>query len=231
MSNPTESPVLVEIADGIALIRFNRPERLNAWTPQLEDEYFDALEQMAADVDVKVIVVSGSGRGFCAGADMTGLESTADGPGRVESGRPKTFPLSIPKPMIAAINGPCAGIGFVQAVMCDVRFADEGAKMTASFSKLGLIAEHGISWLLAKHVGIGHALDILMSSRVILAPEAASMGLVQRVCPDGTVVEQAMEYARMLATSVSPAAMATIKSQVYSHYLLSIGEALALSDG
>ncbi len=224
-------PVLIGSQDAVGIITLNRPDRLNAWTGQMERHYFDALTTLAADSGVKAIVVTGAGRGFCAGADMSDLDDHAtSGPKDVAGERPQTFPLTIGKPIIAAINGPCAGIGLVQALMCDLRFAVEGAKLTTSFAKLGLIAEHGTSWLLAKHVGIGNALDLLLSARVVRSEEALRMGLVNRVCPDGTVVEEAIAYGQMLATTVSPAAMSIIKAQVYEHYNVALASALEKSN-
>src|SRR2546430_756128 len=116
------------VRDGVAILTLNRPERLNAWTAQMKREYFDLLEDCAADADVRVIVLTGAGRGFCAGADMGELQALSDGGGleerrAQEDPRPQTFPLGIPKPLIAAINRPCAGLGLVQALMCDLRFA------------------------------------------------------------------------------------------------------------
>ena len=214
-------PVVLSSRDGaVAVLTLNRPDRMNGWTGELEARYFDLLAELGADDDVRAIVVTGAGRAFCAGADMAALEQISGGtlaPAVAREGRPKTFPLSIPKPVIAAVNGACAGIGLVEAMMCDVRIAAADAKITTAFAKVGLIAEHGISWLLPRHVGIGNALDLLMSSRVITADEALRMGLIQQVCPPGAALETAVAYAREIAGRVSPAAMATMKAQVYRH--------------
>ena len=137
------------VQDGVALLTLNRPDRLNAWTAEMERVYFTMLEECAQAEEVRVIVVTGAGRGFCAGADMQDLQALGDGslevPAEVHERRPQTFPHSIPKPIIAAINGACAGIGLVQALMCDMRFAADGAKLTTAFARRGLVAEHGIS--------------------------------------------------------------------------------------
>jgi enoyl-CoA hydratase/carnithine racemase len=225
-------PVLLERRGRTVLLTLNRPERMNGWTAQLEELYFDHLTDLARDEDVRAIVVTGAGRAFCAGADMADLEQIGSGGLGVPTGpaRRKTFPLSIPKPLVAAINGPCAGLGLVQAMMCDVRIAASSAKLTASFSKVGLVAEHGISWLLPRHVGIGNALDLLMSSRVITAEEALRMGLVQQVHEPGEVVDAALAYADELATRVSPSAMAAIKAQVYRALTLELDAALDDAD-
>src|SRR5437763_15358869 len=147
----------MDVQDGVAVLTLNRPDRLNAWTPELQTRYFDLLDECAARADVRAIVVTGAGRGFCAGADMQGLATLAGGEGSngfddSASGRPDErpvrHPLSIPKPVIAAINGACAGIVLVLAIMRDVRFAAAGAKFTTAFARRGLVDEHGISWLL-----------------------------------------------------------------------------------
>ena len=128
--------------------------------------------------------------------------------------------------MIAAINGPCAGIGLVHAVMCDLRFVAAGAKLTTAFARRGLVAEHGLSWMLPRLVGPAHALDLLLSGRVVLGAEAAELGLVNRAVEDGRALDEALEYARMLATQCSPASMAVMKRQVYADYEHSLAESL-----
>jgi enoyl-CoA hydratase/carnithine racemase len=212
--------LLKESIEGVAVLTLNRPDRLNAWTVAMENAYFDALDDCAADPEIRVIVVTGAGRGFCAGADMQGLQDLGDG--KVDereavARRPQTTPLGIPKPIIAAINGPCAGIGLVQALMCDLRFAAAGAKLTTAFARRGLVAEHGISWLLPRLVGQAHALDLLLSGRVVLGDEAAAMGLVNRAVPGDGVLDETLAYARDLAQNCSPASMAEMKRQVYRH--------------
>ena len=221
--------VLREVTDGVAVLTLNRPERLNAWTHALENRYFDLLHECAADADVRVIVVTGAGRGFCAGADMEDLQAIGGGDGGdidLSARRAQTTPLTIPKPIIAAINGPCAGIGLVQALMCDIRIGAPGAKLTTAFARRGLIAEHGISWLLPRLIGPSKALDLLMSGRVFLSEEAAELGVVNRL---GSL-DDALDYARDLAANCSPASMAVMKRQVWSHLELPLGEALAESD-
>src|SRR5271170_6517566 len=192
--------VQMQVSDGVALLTLNRPDRLNAWTGEMERAYFAMLEQCAHDQHVRVIVVTGAGRGFCAGADMQELQAIGDGtltaaPGAHER-RPQTFPLSIPKPIIAAVNGACAGIGLVQALMCDLRFAAEGAKLTTAFARRGLVAEHGISWLLPRLVGPSRALDLLLSGRVLFGEEALQIGLVNRVFSADSLLDETMVYAR-----------------------------------
>ena len=221
--------VLSEKRDGVLLLTLNRPSRANAWTGELEDRYFDLLAEADADPDVRAIVVTGAGKAFCPGADMDLLQGIGGGGGAsltdVER-RPVTFPLTIRKPIIGAINGAAAVVGLVQALMFDLRFAAGGAKMTFAFSHRGLIAEYGSSWLLPRLVGTSRALDLLLSSRIVLAEEAAEMGLVNRVCDPATLLEETLAYAAELATKASPASLATIKRQIYAHATLGLDEAL-----
>ena len=222
--------VLKTVEEGVALITLNRPERLNAWTAELGRAYFDALEECGASAQVRAIVVTGAGRGFCAGADMQELKALGDGDfeavSAVPDDRPQTFPLSISKPIVAAINGACAGLGLVQALMCDIRFAAAGAKLTTAFSRRGLVAEHGISWMLPRLVGPARALDLLLSGRVVLGEEAAALGLVNRVVEPERLLEQTLAYARELAVASSPASMATMKRQVYADLTRELPDAL-----
>ena len=209
----SDDVVLYEVVDRVAVVTLNRPERLNGWIPEMEYAFFDALGRAAEDPGVGAIVVTGAGRAFCAGGDigyMDGMDGKA--PPRK---RPMTFPTSVPKLIVAAINGACAGLAFVEVLMCDVRFAAAGAKLTTSFARLGLIAEIGSSWLLPRLVGTSRALDLLLSGRVITAEEAHALGVVDRVVPPDDLLPQAIAYARDVATNCSPASVAMIKAQVY----------------
>jgi enoyl-CoA hydratase/carnithine racemase len=222
------------VEDGVAVLTLNRPNRLNAWTAEMERLYFAMLAECAASEQVRVIVVTGAGRGFCAGADMQELQTlgqngAASAP-PAEERQAQTFALSIPKPIIAAINGACAGIGLVQALMCDLRFAAEDAKLTTAFARRGLVAEHGISWVLPRLIGPARALDLLLSGRVVLGREAAALGLVNRALPAETLLEQTIAYARELAVQCSPASMATMKRQVYADLDRDLDDALARAD-
>jgi len=212
--------VLFEVHEDVAVLTFNRPDRLNAWTPQMQTRYFDLLEECSSRSDVRAIVLTGAGRGFCAGADMQGLEQLAggdgEGSGAEHDPRPVTFALSIPKPIIAAINGACAGIGLVHALMCDLRFAASEAKLTTAFVRRGLVAEHGISWMLPRLIGPARALDLLLSGRVVLGREAAELGLVNRAVQADRLLDETLTYARMLASESSPTSMAQVKQQVYA---------------
>lgn len=218
------------VEESVATITLDRPERHNAWTSEMGEQYFDHLERAAADPGVRAIVVTGAGRSFCPGLDMGSLGAVASAGSAQGGSRPQTLPLGIPKPIIAAINGACAGIGLSLALMCDIRFAAAGAKLTTSFARRGLIAEHGTSWLLPRLVGTARALDLLLSARVVLAEEARELGLVNFVVPQDQVLPAALDYARDLARNVSPTSMSVIKRQVLSHVDRPLGEALAESN-
>lgn len=232
MSAGDEQAVLYEVRDRVALITLNRPERLNAWNADLATGYFDSLDRAASDPGVGAIVVTGAGRGFCAGADMDVLQGIGGGGGGggEPDRRDATYALSIPKPVVAAVNGACAGLGLVHAIACDVRFAAEGAKFTTAFSRRGLVAEHGISWTLPRLIGQANALDLLMSGRVILADEAKELGLVSRVYAPEQLLDETLAYAQDMAANASPTSMAVIKHQVYRHPLLPIDQAMAESN-
>ncbi|MBM3717634.1 MAG: enoyl-CoA hydratase [Actinobacteria bacterium] len=213
---------------GVAVITFNRPERLNAWTGRMGNEYFSHIDTAVADPMVRVIVVTGAGKGYCAGADMGTLQAIpsgertqaprADSGGGIVEGRMQDEITRIPKPVISAVNGAAAGLGMVQALMCDMRFAADTAKFTVAFSKRGLIGEYGISWVLPRLVGQANALDLMMSSRVVLADEALAMGMVNRVVPAALLMDEVMAYAADLAMNVSPSSMSVMKRQVYGDY-------------
>jgi enoyl-CoA hydratase/carnithine racemase len=212
----TQDVVLYEVEAGVATVTLNRPDKLNAWTPELGDRYVEALQRAGDDPDVRAIVVTGAGRGFCAGADMGLLDDVSGDPGGALSGRHHPVDtMAIPKPVIAAINGAAVGIGLVYAVCCDIRFAGEAVKLSAPFSRLGLVAEDGLSWLLQRIVGQPTAFELLVSGRTFLAEEALAFGLVSHVYPRENVLEKAVEYARDLAENCSPRSMALIKRQVY----------------
>ena len=213
---------------GVAVITLNRPDRLNAWTAAMGREWRHALAEAEAAVDVRVVVVTGAGRGFCAGADTSALTGIAGAglPGdRVPAGargatgdfdHAFSFALGLSKPLIAAVNGPAAGVGFVLACFADIRFAAAGAKLTTSFGRLGLPAEYGISWLLPRIVGVARAADLLFSSRVVLAEEAHAMGLVNAVVAPEELLDFTLDYAGRMAAEISPASLRAMKAQLYS---------------
>lgn len=226
--------VLADRRGGVLLLTLNRPERLNAWNDEMEMRYFDLLAEADADAQVKAVVVTGAGRGFCSGADMddlsgvdshTDLESVVNG--RV---RPRTFPLTLRKPLIAAINGAAAGIGLVEALFCDLRFATPEVKLTTSFARRGLIAEYGISWLMPRIVGLSAAMDLLLSGRVVRGEEAQRLRLIDRLAEPGDLVTEAVAYAQDLAENCSPWAMATIKAQIQADIDGSFAASTATAD-
>ena len=206
--------VLYEVQDRVALLTLNRPDRLNAWTHPLQRQAFDLLDRAAADPAVTAIVVTGAGRGFCAGADMDMLQGIASGDDDGPDPRPITYPALVPKPVIGAINGACAGIGLAFALCFDVRFAAAGAKFTTAFARRGLIAEHATAWTLPRLVGQGHARDLLLSARVVFAEEAAAMGMVSRVVAPNELLRETLAYAADVAANCSPTSMAIMKEQL-----------------
>jgi enoyl-CoA hydratase/carnithine racemase len=214
---------------GVLVLTFDRPERKNSWNTDIETEYFDHLEAASSDPAVRVVVVTGAGTTFCPGMDMTVLDSASGGgpsyASLIGTRRPQTFALSVPKPVVAAINGACAGIGYVQALMCDVRFAVPTAKLTPAMSRRGLIAEDALSWLLPRLVGLGRAADLLLSGRVITGADAHAYGLVQELAEPDEIVDRAIAYATDLAQNCSPHAMALTKHQLHADLESSLEEA------
>lgn len=200
---------------GAAVLTLSRPDRRNMWTSHMEQEFYDALEQAAADTRVRAIVVTGEGNSFVPGLDPQVLDEVRGGSTYSSSRRPQTFATTIPKPVIGAINGSCAGIGLAQALNFDYRFAVQGAKFSTAFSKRGLPAEDATAWLLTRLSGPAHAFELLASARVFLAEEAESLGIVQRLSEPGEVVADAKAFAHNLAENISPTAMAMIKSQIW----------------
>jgi enoyl-CoA hydratase/carnithine racemase len=235
------SEVKYQVADRVATITLNRPERLNAWTQSMQKQLKEALMRAADDAEVRVIVVTGEGRGFCAGADMGDLTqfaslnnshfveiATNDDKGQ-DFNQPLTYPLQISKPIIAAINGPVAGVGLCFALYCDIRFIASGAKVTTAFSKRGLIAEYGSAWMLSRFIGPMNAADILLSGRIFTAEEAASLGLA-RLVPSEGFREAVHSYASDLANSVSPRSLRIIKQQLRESWFQTLAEACVVAD-
>jgi enoyl-CoA hydratase/carnithine racemase len=219
--------VLVETdADGVRTLTFNRPDRRNGWSAELEDAYYGALTAAALDEAVRAVVVTGAGTTFCPGADMTSLGGLAT-EGAVLPHRPVDVPRTFPKPLIAAVNGACAGVGLVQALFCHVRFAADTARFSTAFARRGLVAEYGIAWTLPRLVGLENALDLLLSARTFDAAEAKELGVVSRVVPRDDVVTAAQEYARDIARHCAPSALAVITEQVRDGAEGEYGDALA----
>ena len=224
--------ITYEVDDPVAVITLNRPDKLNAFTTQTVREFRDAIVRAAGDQSVVGIVVTGAGRGFCAGLDAAELGETAN---RGSSGRPDTggqvpglftWLLEVDKPIIAAVNGVAAGGGFVLAVMSDIRIASRAASFTTIFSRRGLIAEHGTTWIVPRLLGAGRALDLLWTSRRIDAEEAYRMGLVEYVVEPDELLPTARQYVRDLAENVSPASLRDTKRLMYRHLGIGYDEAL-----
>lgn len=243
--------ILTDIENHVLTITLNRPDRLNAWTDQMQQEVQDAIEKAGSDDSVRCIVVTGAGRGFCAGADMSGLQEIEPGGAAADAAVSGTstddldpnaedlaslypgrfgYMYACPKPIIAAINGPCAGIGLIFTLYADLRFADQDAKFTTAFSQRGLIAEHGIAWLLPRLVGEAHALDLLFTARVFKGAEAASLGLVNQALPANQLLPHVMDTAAHLSKSVSPRSLAIMKRQIRESYSQSFARSLEIAD-
>ena len=240
----TTQEILYSVSGRVATITLNRPDKLNAWTRTMEQEVRQAMHHAAADDLVRVIVLTGAGRGFCAGADMSLLQDvmerrvhplpdvpasggTPEWDGvRTDFARQYSYFPAIPKPVIAAVNGPAVGLGLVIAVFCDLRFASEDAKFGTAFARRGLIAEYGLAWLLPKIIGHANAMDILLSARIFGAQEALRMGLVNQVIAAPDFLDNVYDYANTLAGQVSPRSMTVIKRQVYEAMFQTLGQAL-----
>lgn len=236
------------VEDPVAVITLNRPDALNAITGRMQAEMKHALAAAEADESVVGIVLTGAGRGFCAGADVGGLQATASGervqaedlskfaakPGNPDMGSDFqvtfSYLLSIRKPLIAAINGACAGLGFVFACLCDMRFVERQAKFTSAFVNRGLIAEHGSSWILPRLLGPARALDLLWSGRKFTGEEAERLGLADRLCEQGEALQEATNYIKELAATAAPESIKIIKAQVYRHLNMSLGDAMTESN-
>jgi enoyl-CoA hydratase/carnithine racemase len=240
--------IVYEAKDRIATVTLNRPDKLNAWTRQMGREVRQAMDEAARDEAVRVVVLTGAGRGFCAGADMgllSGISSTGalpdegegavtppvdGGSARADFHGPYAYFPTVPKPIVAALNGATAGLGLVVALYCDVRIASDAAVFTTAFSRRGLIAEHGISWMLPRLIGLPNALDLLLSARKVDAGEALRLGLVNRVAPAAELMDTARGYARELADLVSPRSMRVMKRQLWDAQFQSLAEATAVAD-
>jgi enoyl-CoA hydratase/carnithine racemase len=240
---------LYNVADRVATITLNRPDKLNAWTAVMEGEVKAAMRDAERDENVRVIVLTGAGRGFCAGADISLLSTVAtkglDSAQRAQAVQPQGgtvegiradfqkkysyFP-AVTKPVIAAVNGPIVGLGLVIALYCDLRFASDGARFGTAFARRGLIAEYGMAWMLPRLVGHANALDLLFSARMIDAAEALRMGLVNQVFPQDAFHAKVREYAVDLASNVSPRSLRVIKRQVYDAMFLTLAESFEISE-
>jgi enoyl-CoA hydratase/carnithine racemase len=236
--------ITYSVDDPVAVITMNRPDKLNAFTVRMLAEIRHALAAAEKDEQVVGIVLTGAGRGFCAGMDIGSLDNMSSGAGGenedlssldAEVGDPAmgenftvtySYLLSVRKPLLAAINGACAGLGFVFAMLTDMRFVERQAKFATAFSQRGLIAEHGVSWILPRLIGPGRALDILWSSRKFDGEEAERLGIAERLVEPGEALTEACNFLKQLAASASPTSLKIIKAQVYRHLNMPLGEAM-----
>jgi enoyl-CoA hydratase/carnithine racemase len=234
--------ILYKVEDHVATITLNRPDRLNAYTAVMSGELREAFAKADADESVRAIVLTGAGRGFCAGADMARLSSAAAGKSNLKNdgdwpteglaanfAQRCSYILAVGKPVIAGINGAVAGIGLVLTLYCDIRFMAAGAKLTTSFARRGLIAEHGISWMLPRLIGPMNAMDLLLSARTVQAEEAAALGLV-KVLPAEGFAAAVRARAGEIANLSSPRSTRIIKRQVYEGLFQSLAEATVVAN-
>ena len=235
VAGASAEPVLFDLhGSGLAILTLNRPDRMNSWGGGLASAFYRCIDRAEADPEVRVIVLTGSGRAFCAGADMGDLD-TIGGAGtdgdtdvaQLVGERHPHFVTQLRKPVIAAINGACAGIGLTQALMCDVRFAAAGAKFTTAFARRGLIAEYGISWILPRIVGWSAAQDLLLSGRTFYAEEAKDLGLVNQVVAPDELMAHTLAYAEDMARNCAPSSVAVIKRQIYRDAVRNLHDASA----
>jgi enoyl-CoA hydratase/carnithine racemase len=233
-----------DVRGPVAIITMNRPDALNAFTGRMLAEIRHALATAERDPEVVGMVLTGAGRGFCAGMDMNALNQMSSGadegaddlselaasPGDPDMGEnfqtTYSYLLSVRKPLLAAINGACAGLGFAVAMLCDMRFVEQNAKFSTAFSQRGLIAEHGISWILPRLIGPSRALDLLWSARKFDGVEAERLGLADRLVEDGASLDAALAYIEDLAATAAPKSLMVMKQQVYRHLNMPLGEAM-----
>jgi len=234
--------ILYDVRNNVATITLNRPEKLNCWTDAMGAEVWSAAKQAEADEEVRTIVLTGAGKAFCAGADISQLR-TVD-PASLATKMPRSYDMnrrsdyqgrnnyfpSVLKPVIGMLNGATAGIGLVYAVHCDIRFASDAAVFTSAFARRGLSAEYGLAWTLRHLVGPAHAADILLSSRRVDAREALAMGLVNKVCESGELRKITYEYAEDIARNCSPRSTKALKYQLSEAPFQTLAEAVMLAN-
>jgi enoyl-CoA hydratase/carnithine racemase len=234
----TSNTVLYDVEDNIATVTLNRPERLNALNDDMIIGLYDVMQQLDKDNDVRVIILTGAGRGFCAGGDIQGFDNLV--PEQLIVKTPIEFNMniradyqtrhayfpSLRKPVIGMVNGAAAGLGLLYALGCDVRFAADNAKFTTAFAKRGLAAEFGMSWLLPQIVGHANAMDLLLSARTIEAQEAKELGLVNKIFTPDTLREETWAYAREMVKWCSPTSMRHIKKQAWDTPFQSLQESV-----
>lgn len=243
-----------ETVDRTAVITLSRPKRGNAWTGRMHAEYKHCIAIAEADDGVRVIVVTGEGSAFCVGGDSDALDGHAErgayDDGLAAAGDPQTgsgdglpagygldrefdhqfaYHFGLSKPVIAAINGPAAGVGLALACYADLRFARPGAKLTTAHGKLNLPPEFGLSWMLPRHIGLTRAMDLLLTSRVFLTEEAHELGLINELHDPDELVPATLDYAARLASTVSAGSLRASRQQVYLDQHRGIGTSVEQS--
>lgn len=221
------STVLYDVNDGVAIITLNRPEAMNAWTPQLSDELSLAMGQADEDDSVRAVVVTGAGRAFCAGADLSGGESGFLGGRPGDDNRPRLLPHHVRKPVIAAINGHAVGVGITYPMLCDIRIASETAKIQFAMVRRGILPELGSHALLPRVIGFSRASELLLTGRMILGAEAAALGVVSQSLPAEAVLPAALDMARDIAVNVAPVSAAVAKRLMWEGVNMSIDAMIA----
>jgi enoyl-CoA hydratase/carnithine racemase len=233
--------ILYEASEGIATVTLNRPDALNAWTDVMADEVWRAMRRAEADDAVRVVVLTGAGRAFCAGGDVTGFKGQDANPQQLLDKLPRPYDFSrrpdyqgrasyfpaIGKPIIAMINGAAAGLGLVHALFADVRIAADDAVFTTAFSRIGLASEYGMAWALRNVVGHSNAMDLLLSARKVKGEEALRMGLASQMHPREGLAAATRAYAKDMAQLCSPRSTRVLKQQMWELPFQSLQEAVA----
>jgi len=214
--------LLTDLDDGVLTVTLNRPDRLNAFTQRMMEDWLELLDAVDADDDVRVVIVTGAGRGFCAGADLGSGGDTFDASDheaqhehRDGGGRVSLRLFDCKKPLIAAINGPAVGVGITMTLPMDVRLASDRAKMGFVFARRGIVPEACSSWFLPRVVGIAQAMEWVATGRVFPAAEALSGGLVSRVVPHDDLLPAARELAREIAGNTSGVSIALSRQMLW----------------
>ena len=229
--------ILYDVAESIATITLNRPDKLNAYTTEMGNEVVDAFAKVRNDAEVRVAILTGAGRGFCAGVDLEHLKAHQAGQNASEGKAPrlgeedflKKLPLELlefPKPVIAALNGHAIGVGVTMVLPCDVRIAAKGAKIGLTFAKLGILPGLGSTHLLPQLVGVAKARELVLTAKVILAEEAAEIGLVNRVVPADDLMKEARQMAQAMCQH-APEVLAFAKRALNFGAAASMAEAMA----
>jgi enoyl-CoA hydratase/carnithine racemase len=239
--------VIYEKKDRIASVTLNRPEKMNAWTPKMGAEMKTAMLDADRDPAIGAIIVTGAGRAYCAGADMSGLSNIAAGRAGARGEAPAaaddglagaradyrtvySWPLALNKPVIGAINGACVGLGFTTCLYQDIRIASDNARMGFIFVQRGLAIEHGSSWMLPRIIGIARAVELAVTGRLVDAEEALRIGLVHRVVPAAELMEAARATASQIAEKCSPLGVAQAKKMLYQHLFTDLATGIREDD-